>query len=107
VLKVPSQENSFDLVKEGTLITPQTPMAIIGQENSFLLNSVDENDMVRVRTDAKSFATITKVGFDAELIKFYPIMNERSCTFKIEAHFIKPPEELYPNLTAEATLSFR
>jgi HlyD family secretion protein len=31
-------------------------------------------------------------------------MNERSRTFKIEAHFIKPPEKLYPNLTAEANI---
>ncbi len=40
----------FDvLVKEGALITPQTPLAIIGKANSFLLElEVDENDMVRV-----------------------------------------------------------
>jgi multidrug efflux pump subunit AcrA (membrane-fusion protein) len=31
-------------------------------------------------------------------------MDERSRTFKIEAHFIKPPLKLYPNLTAEANI---
>jgi HlyD family secretion protein len=99
----------FDvLVKEGTLVTPQTPLAIIGQENSFLLElEVDENDMVRVRTGQKVLVTMDSYKgqvFDAVLDKIYPIMDERSRTFKIEAHFIKPPEKLYPNLTAEANI---
>nr|WP_314839475.1 efflux RND transporter periplasmic adaptor subunit [uncultured Flavobacterium sp.] len=99
----------FDvLVKEGTLVTPQTPIAIIGQENSYLLElEVDENDMVRVRTGQKVLVTMDSYKrqvFDAVIDKIYPIMNERSRTFKIEAHFIKPPKKLYPNLTAEANI---
>ncbi|WP_254906689.1 efflux RND transporter periplasmic adaptor subunit [Flavobacterium sp. FPG59] len=99
----------FDvLVKEGTLVTPQTPLAIIGQENSYLLElEVDENDMVRVRTGQKVLVTMDSYKrqvFDAVIDKIYPIMNERSRTFKIEAHFIKPPKKLYPNLTAEANI---
>jgi RND family efflux transporter MFP subunit len=99
----------FDVfVKEGTLVTPQTPLAIIGQENSFLLElEVDENDMVRVRTGQRVLVTMDSYKgqvFDAFIDKIYPIMNERSRTFKIEAHFIKPPEKLYPNLTAEANI---
>ena len=31
-------------------------------------------------------------------------MDERSRTFKIEAHFTNPPQKLYPNLTAEANI---
>lgn len=34
-------------------------------------------------------------------------MDERSRTFKIEAHFVKPPKKLYPNLTAEANIVIR
>nr|WP_309757122.1 efflux RND transporter periplasmic adaptor subunit [Flavobacterium sp.] len=99
----------FDvLVKEGTLVTPQTPLAIIGQENSFLLElEVDENDMVRVNIGQKVLVTMDSYKgqvFEAIINKIYPIMNERSRTFKIEAHFIKPPEKLYPNLTAEANI---
>ena len=99
----------FDvLVKEGTLITPQTPMAIIGQYDSFLLElEVDENDMVRVSIGQKVLVTMDSYKgqvFDAVIDKIYPIMNERSRTFKIEAHFIKPPQKLYPNLTAEANI---
>jgi HlyD family secretion protein len=99
----------FDvLVKEGTLITPQTPLAIIGKEGSFLLElEVDENDMVRVTLGQKVLVTMDSYKgqvFEAVIDKIYPIMEERSRTFKIEAHFIKPPLKLYPNLTAEANI---
>ncbi|WP_426095791.1 efflux RND transporter periplasmic adaptor subunit [Flavobacterium sp. DSR2-3-3] len=99
----------FDvLVKEGTLVTPQTPLAIIGQSDSFLLElEVDENDMVRVSTGQKVLVTMDSYRgqvFEAVIDKIYPIMNERSRTFKIEASFMKPPLKLYPNLTAEANI---
>jgi len=45
--------------------------------------------------------------FEATVDKIYPIMDERSRTFKIEAHFIKAPLKLYPNLTAEANIIIR
>ncbi|WP_413997975.1 efflux RND transporter periplasmic adaptor subunit [Flavobacterium sp. W1B] len=99
----------FDvLVKEGTLVTPQTPLAIIGQANSFLLEfEVDENDMVRVELGQKALVTMDSYKgevFDAIVDKIYPIMDERSRTFKIEAHFVNTPKKLYPNLTAEANI---
>jgi multidrug efflux pump subunit AcrA (membrane-fusion protein) len=99
----------FDIpVKEGTLITTQTPLAILGQSDSFLIElEVDENDMVQVRLGQKVLVTMDSYKgqvFDAVVDKIYPIMDERSRTFKIEAHFIKPPPKLYPNLTAEANI---
>ncbi|MFV5684233.1 efflux RND transporter periplasmic adaptor subunit [Flavobacterium sp. GB2R13] len=99
----------FDvLVKEGSLITPQTPLAIIGKADSFLLElEVDENDMVHVMLGQKVLVTMDSYKgqvFDAVVDKIYPIMDERSRTFKIEAHFIKSPDKLYPNLTAEANI---
>lgn len=99
----------FDvLVKEGTFVTSQTPLAILGKANSFLLElEVDENDMVRVTLGQKILVTMDSYKgqvFDAVVDKIYPIMNERSRTFKIEAHFTKPLQKLYPNLTAEANI---
>ena len=99
----------FDvLVKEGTLISPQTPLAIIGKKNSYLLElDVDENDMVRVQAGQKILISMDSYKgqvFDATVDKIYPIMDARSRTFKIEAHFVKPPQKLYPNLTAEANI---
>jgi multidrug efflux pump subunit AcrA (membrane-fusion protein) len=99
----------FDvLVKEGTLVTPQMPLAIIGEKNTYLLElDVDENDMVRVKLGQKLVVTMDSYKgkvFEATVDKIYPIMDERSRTFKIEAHFTNPPAKLYPNLTAEANI---
>lgn len=99
----------FDiLVDVGSLITTQKPLAVIGKANSFLLDlEVDENDMVRVRLGQTVLVTMDsykKQVFEAVVDKIYPIMEERSRTFKIEAHFLKTPPKLYPNLTAEANI---
>ena len=99
----------FDvLVKEGSLISPQIPLAIIGQKNVFLLElEVDENDMVRIKNTQTALVTLDSyknLVFEAKVDKIYPIMDERSRTFKIEAHFISPPQKLYPNLSAEANI---
>jgi multidrug efflux pump subunit AcrA (membrane-fusion protein) len=99
----------FDIIaKEGTLITPQTPLAVIGETDSYILElEVDENDMVRVSIGQKVLVTLDSYRnqvFEALIDKIYPIMDERSRTFKIEAHFVIPPVKLYPNLTAEANI---
>lgn len=99
----------FDvLVKEGTLISTQTPLAIIGKKDNYLLElDVDENDMVRVTAGQKILITMDSYKgqvFEATVDKIYPIMDVRSRTFKIEAHFVKTPHKLYPNLTAEANI---
>lgn len=99
----------FDvLVKEGTLITTQTPLAIIGEKNSYVLElDVDENDMVKVKIGQLMEVTMDSYKgkiFEATVDKIFPIMDERSRTFKIEAHFVAPPKQLYPNLTAEANI---
>ena len=99
----------FDiLVKGGTLISPQTPLAIIGQKNAFLLElEVDENDMARIKLNQSILVTLDSYKnqvFNALVDKIYPIMNQMSRTFKVEAHFIKPPSKLYPNLSVEANI---
>ncbi len=99
----------FDvLVKEGALVTPQLPLAVIGKKNAYLLElDVDENDMVHVALGQKIAVTLDSYkgkAFDATVDRIYRIMDERSRTFKIEAHFDNPPGKLYPNLTAEANI---
>lgn len=99
----------FDvLVKEGQLITPQTVLAVIGKEDDYLLElEVDEYDMVKVSLGQKMVVTLDSYKsqvFEAVVDKIYPIMNERSRTFRIEAHFVKVPPKLYPNLTVEANI---
>ena len=99
----------FDvLVKEGTVITPQMPLATIGKKNEYLLAlDVDENDMVRIKLNQNLIVSMDSYKgkvFEANIDKIYPIMDDRSRTFKIEAHFNKVPKKLYPNLTVEANI---
>ena len=99
----------FDvLVKEGSLISPQIPLAIIGEKDAFLLElEVDENDMARVKLNQSVLLTLDSYKnqvFDAKVSKIFPIMNEQSRTLNIEAHFIRKPPKLYPNLSAEANI---
>ena len=96
------------MVKEGAVITPQIPLAIIGKQNAFLIElEVDENDMAKILVNQQILVTLDSYKnqvFEAKIDKIYPIMNEQSRTFKIEAHFIKLPKKLYPNLSAEANI---
>ena len=42
----------YDILKErGELVTPQTPLAVIGKADTFLLElAVDENDIIKIST---------------------------------------------------------
>ncbi|AMM51452.1 hypothetical protein TH61_10085 [Rufibacter sp. DG15C] len=96
------------LMDKGELVSPQTPLAILGQANNFLLElEVDENDIVRVRRGQPVVILLDSYKgqvFEGVVEKIYPIMNEHSRTFKVEARFVKPPATLYPNLSAEANI---
>lgn len=99
----------YDILKErGELVTPQTPLAVIGKADTFLLElAVDENDIIKINIGQK--ALITMDSYKGEVLeaivdKVYPIMNERTRTFTVEAHFINPPKKLFPNLSVEANI---
>jgi len=99
----------YDILKErGELVTSQTPLALIGKTDTFLLElSVDENDIIKISLGQKVLVTMDSYKgqvLDAVVDKIYPIMNERSRTFMVEAHFINPPKKLFPNLSAEANI---
>ncbi|MGV3502802.1 MAG: efflux RND transporter periplasmic adaptor subunit [Adhaeribacter sp.] len=102
----------YDVLGEkGELVSPQTPLAIIGKSNSFLLElEVDEDDIGRVKTGQTLVATLSGYPgqvFEGRVNKIFPIMDERSRIFKVEAGFNRPPAALYPNLTAEANIIIR
>ncbi len=99
----------YDIFKErGELITPQTPLAIIGNADTFLLElSVDENDIIKINEGQKVLVTMDSYKgllLEATVKKIYPIMNERSRTFNVEAYFNNAPKKLFPNLSAEANI---
>lgn len=96
------------LKKQGEMVTAQTPIAIIGESDNFYLElQVEEYDIAQVKEGQKILLSMDSYRgqvLEAVVSKIYPIMNERTKTFTIEANFLKKPEKIYPNLTAEANI---
>lgn len=108
---IKSQSNGriYSLQKEkGELVTPQAPIAVIGDAAEFELELlVDEYDITKIKTDQKVAVTLDSYkgqSFEAKVTKIDPIMNERTRTFKVNAEFITKPAVLYPNLSVEANI---
>jgi multidrug efflux pump subunit AcrA (membrane-fusion protein) len=99
----------FDVFKkEGEIVGPQTPLAIIGSAEKFIIEmDIDQTDIIRVKLNQEISVLLDSYKgkvFRARVSKIYPIMNEKSRTFKVEALFEDNPSLLFPNLTAEANI---
>lgn len=99
----------FSILKEkGEMVSPQTPLAIIGSANEFLLElQVDEYDISKVEEGQLvmvSMDSFKEQVFEAKVVRIYPIMDSRSKSFTVEAIFTKSPPKLFPNLTLEANI---
>ncbi|MEJ8755597.1 HlyD family efflux transporter periplasmic adaptor subunit [Pontibacter sp. H259] len=99
----------YSVLKErGEMVTPQTPVAIVGHANEFILElQVDEYDIARIRTGQLVLLNLDSYKgqvFEAKVYKINPAMNERTRSFTIEATFVTTPPALYPNLTTEANI---
>ncbi|MDQ6815322.1 MAG: efflux RND transporter periplasmic adaptor subunit [Bacteroidota bacterium] len=96
------------LKEQGEIVSPQAPVAIIGDAANFILElQVDEFDIAKIRIGQEIMVTMDSYKgqvFEASIQKIYPIMNERSRSFTIEASFVTKPPVLYPNLTTEANI---
>ena len=99
----------YSLLKEkGEMVTPQTPLAVVGAGNKFKVElQVDEYDIVKLKTGQLVLVTLDSYKgevFEAVIQKVNPLMNERTKSFLVEAVFTKTPPVLYPNLTVEANV---
>jgi HlyD family secretion protein len=99
----------YDLLKlKGELVNSQTPIAIIGDSVHFILEmQVDEFDIFKLRLGQELLVTMDSYKgkvFNATLTKIFPIMNERTKTFTVQAEFISFPFMLYPNISFEANI---
>jgi HlyD family secretion protein len=99
------------LKSKGELVSPQTPIGILGNTQSYKLEmQVDENDIFDVALGQKiaiTFDAYKNKVFEAEVSKIASIMNERNKTFLVEAQFTKAPPKLYPNVNFEANIILR
>lgn len=93
---------------KGELVNPQMPVAVIGSSNNFIVElQIDEYDITKIKTGLKVYLTLDSYKgevYEGLIDKIYPIMNEKTKSFKVEAVFTKRPEMLYPNLTTEANI---
>ncbi len=93
---------------KGEIVTPQIPVAIIGDDKKFLLEmQIDEYDIVTIRLGMPVMVVLNSYRdsvFKAVVSKINPIMNLQSKTFTIEAEFEHPPKVLYPNISFEGNV---
>ncbi len=94
--------------KEGEMATTQSSVATIGNANSFYIElQVDEYDIAKINLGQKVILTMDSYKgktFEATVEKIYPLMNEKSKSFKIDAFYLNQPDHLFPNLSAEANI---
>lgn len=99
----------YSLMKEeGELITQQSPFASIGLRNSFIIDMrIDEVDIASVSLGQKVIISLDAYKgktFEAKITKIYPVKDERTQTFRVEAKFINAPNALYAGLSGEANI---
>ncbi len=109
VIKSEVDGKIYSLLKSiGELITSQSPVALIGDDKTFLLElQVDEFDISKITQGQRVFVNMDSYKgqvFEARIEKINPAMNERSKTFVVEAVFATQPPVLYPFLTVEANI---
>jgi len=94
-------------VKPGELATSQKAVAIVGQKNFVIEFHVDEFDITKIEKGQKVMIRMDSYKnqiFEAQISFIYPMMEEQTRSFRVEAVFTKTPKVLYPNLTLEANI---
>ena len=93
---------------KGEIVTPQTPLAILGEADHFILEmQVDEYDILKVKKGQQVIVAMDSYKgkvFEANVTRIFPMMNPQSKSFLVEADFTHPPVPLYPNITFEASI---
>jgi RND family efflux transporter MFP subunit len=94
--------------KKGEITNAQSALAIIGDESKFTLEmQVDEYDIIKIKKGLPVLVNLESYPgkvFEATVTKINPLMIERTKTFMIEAEFVKNPEQLYANISFEASI---
>lgn len=109
VLKSKIDGRVYAILKEkGEMVTPQTPLAVLGSADEFLLELiVDEYDISKVKVGQTLVVTMDSFKgetFEAVITKVFPLMDAATKSFTLEAKFTKEPDPLYPNLSLEANI---
>ncbi len=94
--------------QKGELVTPQAPLAEIGDADDFILEmQIDEYDILKISKGLKvlvAFDSYRNAVFEARITKVNPLMNQKNKSFTAEAEFVTKPEHLFPNTSLEANI---
>lgn len=109
IVKSETDGRLYDILKEkGEMLTPQSPIAIIGNANDFIIElQVDEYDITKIKIGQKIILSLDSYkgqSFEAVVTKIGSIMSERTRSFIITAEFTIKPPTIYPNLSVEANI---
>jgi HlyD family secretion protein len=92
----------------GEMVTSQLPIAIVGDAHKFYVElQVDEYDIAKLIKGQKAMISLDSYkgqAFEAVIEKIYPLMNKNSKSFKVDAVFTTQPNNLFPNLSAQANI---
>ena len=96
--------------QKGELANSTTPLAVLGESDFVLELNVDELDIVKIKEGQKVVVRLDSYKsevFSATIRFVYPMMNDRTRSFKVKAVLDRFPQQLYPNLTFEANIIIR
>jgi HlyD family secretion protein len=99
----------YALYKEpGELVNLQEPVALVGDANEYvLMMEIDEQDIVMVKPNQEVLLRMDAFKdriFDARVSRIYPLMNQRTQTFLVEAVFAENINNIYPGMSGEANI---
>ncbi len=92
----------------GELVGPQQPLARIGKADAYYLElQIDEADINKVAENQEVLIRLENYGeqqFDAKITRIYPLLDQQTQTFRVDAVLKNPPKKLYPGLSVEANI---
>lgn len=99
----------YQLLKEpGEIVSMQEPLAMLGSASHFIIEMlIDEVDIARVEMEQPVLITLDAYpgeSFKASVSRIYPIKDESTQTFTVEALFENPPTRLFAGLSGEANI---
>lgn len=92
---------------EGELISPQQPIALIGDSEQFLVEmEIDERDISKIELAQEVIVKLDAYPntFKAKLSSISPHLDAQTQTFHAEAIFTSSHPKFYPGLTAESNI---
>ncbi len=96
------------LAEKGEWVSPQKPLAILGNSSDYLIHmEVDEVDIAKIKPGQPAIIALDAykgTSFKGHVTRIIPIMNAKSQSFEVEAVFDERPAQLYPGLNAEVNI---